>query len=267
MKNVLWLCVFVLSIYSCKETETTVAQSEEIEAAIVEQETDGSTVIPDIQITPISHATFVMNWNDQIIYVDPVGGVAVFKNMPAAEVILVTDIHGDHMNPETLAAVKNDNNFLFVPQAVADKLDVKLKPTVIVNNGDAATRNGLKITAIPMYNITEDRLDKHPKGRGNGYVLEKDGYRVYISGDTEGIPEMRNLKNIDKAFICMNLPYTMDVEQAANAVLEFAPGGVIPYHYRGQEKFSDVEKFRSLINENNPEIEVTLLEWYPSRSK
>jgi len=267
MKNVLWLCVFVLSIYSCKEKESSVASSEEMEEATVAQDEGGSTVIPDIQITPISHATFVMNWNDQIIYVDPVGGVAVFANMPPAEVILVTDIHGDHMNPETIAAVKNEDNFLFVPQAVADKLDAKLKPTVIVNNGEAATRNGLMITAIPMYNITEGRLDKHPKGRGNGYVLEKDGYRVYISGDTEGVPEMRNLKNIDKAFICMNLPYTMDVDQAADAVLAFAPKEVVPYHYRGQDNFSDVEKFKSLVNEKNPEIEVTLLEWYPSRSK
>ncbi|BAO54059.1 MBL fold metallo-hydrolase [Nonlabens marinus] len=267
MKNLLWICLLTITALSCKEAETTVDQTETSEEEMINEEADNANVIPDIQIRPISHATFVMNWNDQIIYVDPVGGAAVFENMPDAEVILVTDIHGDHMNPETIAAVKNESNFLFVPQAVADKLDAKLRPTVIVNNGEAATRNGLRITAIPMYNITEGRLDKHPKGRGNGYVLEKDGYRIYISGDTEGIPEMRNLQNIDKAFVCMNLPYTMDVEQAADAVLEFAPKEVVPYHYRGQDKFSDIEKFKSLVNSENPDIEVTLLEWYPSRAK
>lgn len=136
-----------------------------------------------------------------------------------------------------------------------------------MNNGEEATKNGLKITAIPMYNITEGRLDKHVKGRGNGYVLEKDGYRVYISGDTEGIPEMRNLENIDKAFVCMNLPYTMDVEQAADAVVEFAPKEVIPYHYRGTNGLSDVEKFKTIVNETNPEIKVTLMEWYPESNK
>jgi L-ascorbate metabolism protein UlaG (beta-lactamase superfamily) len=265
MKNVLWLALAVVSLGSCKNQESDSAQTDGMEDQAMEQNENSSTTAPNIQITPISHATFVMNWDDQIIYVDPVGGATVFEGMPPAEVILVTDIHGDHMNPETIAAVKNDENFLFVPQAVADQLDVKLKPTVIVNNGEAATRNGLKITAIPMYNITEGRLDKHPKGRGNGYVLEKDGYRVYISGDTEGVPEMRSLKNIDKAFVCMNLPYTMDVDQAADAVLEFAPKEVIPYHYRGQNGLSDIEKFKTLVNVKNPEIKVTFMDWYPTQ--
>lgn len=267
MKNIFWLCFIALSMASCKDAGTAVPPSDMAEAETSGQEADLTVAAPDIQITPISHATFIMNWNDQIIYVDPVGGASVFQNMPAAEIILVTDIHGDHMNAETLAAVKNDTNFLFAPKAVAEQLKIDLKPTVIMNEDEIATRNGLKIKAVPMYNISDGRQDFHPKGRGNGYVLEKDGYRIYISGDTEGVPEMRNLKNIDKAFICMNLPYTMDVEQAADAVLEFAPDEVIPYHYRGKEKFSEVEKFKTLINEKNPDIKVTLLNWYPSNSK
>lgn len=266
MKNLLLISLFAVLVASCKEQESSMAQTDALEEEM-EEESNAAMMEPDIQIMPISHATFVMNWNDQIIYVDPVGGATVFEKFPPAEVILVTHIHGDHFNPETLATIKNDENFLFTPQSVADKLGEKMKPTVVLNNDETATRNGLTITAIPMYNITEGRLDNHPKGRGNGYVLEKDGYRVYISGDTEGTPEMRGLKNIDKAFICMNLPYTMDVEQAADAVLEFAPKEVVPYHYRGSEKFSDVDKFKSLVNEKNPEIEVTLLEWYPSKSK
>jgi L-ascorbate metabolism protein UlaG (beta-lactamase superfamily) len=268
MKNLFLLPVFVLFIISCKTDNKDASQESQNASKMAATSTEDSNteMEPDIEIMPISHATFVMNWNDQIIYVDPTGGGTVYENMPDAEIILVTDVHGDHLNAETIAAVKNDTNFLFAPQAVADKLDENLKPSVVLANGETATRNGLKITAIPMYNITEGRLDKHPKGRGNGYVLEKDGYRVYISGDTEGIDEMRNLDDIDKAFVCMNLPYTMDVEQAADAVLEFAPREVIPYHYRGKDGFADVDKFESLVNAGNSDINVTMLEWYTSKS-
>lgn len=248
---------------SCKENKEEVVEEETVVSEAAAEK--NMAAMNDIEIMPISHATFVMNWDGQIIYVDPVGGAASFEGMPDAEVILVTDIHGDHMSEETLMSIKNDKNFLFTPQAVADKLSDDLKPLVVVNNGETTTRNELKITAIPMYNLTEGRLDKHVKGRGNGYVLEKNGYRVYISGDTEDIPEMRSLEHIDKAFVCMNLPYTMDINQAASAVLEFAPKEVIPYHYRGTEGFQNVNKFKSIVNEGNDAIEVTLLEWYPSK--
>lgn len=261
MKKV-WITLIAVSMMamSCKENKQEIAEDSET-AEISENDTVlGAN---DIEITPISHATFVMNWDGQIIYVDPVGGATSFEGMPDAEIILVTDIHGDHMSEETLMSIKNDKNFLFAPQAVSDQLSDDLNPLVVVENGETTTRNDLKITAIPMYNLTEGRLDKHVKGRGNGYVLEKNGYRVYISGDTEDIPEMRSLENIDKAFVCMNLPYTMDINQAASAVLEFAPKEVIPYHYRGTEGFQNVDKFKSIVNEGNDSIEVTLLEWYP----
>ena len=109
-----------------------------------------------------------------------------------------------------------------------------------------------------MYNLTAERKNFHTKGRGNGYVLTIGGKRIYISGDTEDIPEMRTLKNIDVAFVCMNLPFTMEVEKAADAVKEFKPKIVYPYHYRG----SDLQKFKTLVNET-PGIEVRLREWYP----
>ncbi len=113
-----------------------------------------------------------------------------------------------------------------------------------------------------MYNLREDALQYHPKGRGNGYIVEFGGKRVYISGDTEDIPEMRQLKDIDMAFVCMNLPYTMTVESAASAVLDFKPKQVYPYHYRGTEVFGVVEKFKSLVNKGNKDIEVIQLDWY-----
>jgi len=115
---------------------------------------------------------------------------------------------------------------------------------------------------LPMYNLTADRQQFHPKGRGNGYVLTLGAKRIYISGDTEDIPEMRQLENIDVAFVCMNLPYTMDVEAAADAVLDFKPKIVYPYHYRGKGGMSDLEEFRSIVGAGDGDIEVRLLKWY-----
>jgi L-ascorbate metabolism protein UlaG (beta-lactamase superfamily) len=113
-----------------------------------------------------------------------------------------------------------------------------------------------------MYNLPDDETSRHRRGWGNGYVITIGEKRFYISGDTEDIPEMRMLSDIDYAFVCMNQPYTMTVEQAADAVLEFKPKVVYPFHYRGQNGFSDVNKFKELVSAN-PEIEVRLLEWYP----
>lgn len=264
MKKV-FIALFAVSMMaiSCKDNKGEKTVDELSTTETVEEQS--ITPSNDIKVMPIAHATFVMEWDGQIIYVDPTGGAAAFEGMPAADLTLITDVHYDHLDEETLAAVKGDSKII-TPQAVADKM-VNFKPSTIINNGETKTISGIEITAIPMYNITEGRLEMHVKGRGNGYVLEKNGYRVYISGDTEDIPEMRALKNIDKAFLCMNLPYTMDINQAANAVLEFQPKQVIPYHYRGTEGFQDVEKFKQLINDTNSDIEVTLMEWYPAASE
>ena len=152
-----------------------------------------------------------------------------------------------------------------MPQAAADKMPEKFTPQIdVLNNGDSKERYDIMVEAIPMYNLREEALKFHEKGRGNGYVLNIDGERIYFSGDTEDIPEMRSLENIDKAFVCMNLPYTMTPESAADAVLEFKPKSVYPYHYRGKPDVSDVSKFKMLVNSDNPEIEVVQLDWYPS---
>jgi L-ascorbate metabolism protein UlaG (beta-lactamase superfamily) len=116
-----------------------------------------------------------------------------------------------------------------------------------------------------MYNLPETADSRHTKGRGNGYVINIGGKNIYISGDTEDIPEMRALKNIDVAFVCMNLPYTMDINQAASAVLAFKPKIVYPYHYRGSGGLSDVAAFKKMVNEKDPKIDVRLAEWYSSK--
>ena len=218
----------------------------------------------DITITPILHGTLIIEYKDLTIYVDPYGGPERFDSQNKPDMILITDIHGDHHDQKTLDGLDLTAATIIAPQAVADKLPAgKSKGVEILGNGQSKTLSGLKFEAIPMYNLPETDDSRHPKGRGNGYVVEIGGQRIYISGDTEDIPEMRNLKNIDVAFVCMNLPFTMEVAQAADAVSEFKPGIVYPFHYRGSEGLADVATFKELMNTSAPEVDVRLRNWYP----
>ena len=218
----------------------------------------------NINIEPIYHGSLFINYNAINILVDPFQKLDKVKHYPKLNYILITDIHGDHYNLNALESLDLDSSKIIAPQAVFDKMPAKLKKrTLALNNGARVKlKGGIDAIAIPMYNLPETSSSRHPKGRGNGYVLELGGKRIYISGDTEDIEEMRSLKNIDLAFICMNLPYTMDVNQAASAVVEFQPSKVIPYHYRGKEKMSDVNQFKSLVGSQNSEIQVLLFDWY-----
>lgn len=219
----------------------------------------------DFKLTPIEHATAAFTWAGTQFYIDPVGGEAKFANQVKPNIILVTDIHGDHLDLATITKVLKEGTKIIVPQAVADKFTAEMKSRLtVVANEETIIIDGFKITGVPMYNLREEAKNFHTKGRGNGYVIEKSGMRVYFSGDTEDVPEMRNLKNIDKAFICMNLPYTMTEDKAADAVLAFKPKQVYPYHYRGGKGLSDVAKFKDLVNKGNKKIEVVQLNWYPS---
>ena len=217
----------------------------------------------EISIHPVSHASFVMETPGLVIYADPVGEASAYADFPAADLILVTHEHGDHYNAETLAALVGDNTQIVTNPAVFGMLpdDLKAKASAIAN-GESTTVGDITIDAIPAYNITEERLNFHPEGRDNGYVLGIDGKRVYIAGDTEDIPEMRALENIDIEFVPMNLPFTMDVEQAASAVLEFQPVNVYPYHYRGREGMSDIDKFASLVEAGGTSVEIKMGDWY-----
>ena len=204
-----------------------------------------------------------LTWQGKTIYTDPNGGAQTFEGVKAPDIIVITDIHGDHFNPETLQAIDASKATLVVPQAVADKLPDALKgKAVVLANGQTKTINGISIMAIPMYNLPESPDSRHPKGRGNGYVLTFGDKRVYISGDTSGIPEMKALKNIDVAFVSMNLPYTMDINEAAEAVLAFKPKIMYPYHYRGQNGLSDTDAFMKMVNDKGKNIDVRLRNWY-----
>jgi L-ascorbate metabolism protein UlaG (beta-lactamase superfamily) len=223
----------------------------------------GATAQSKVTIHPIHHGTLALEWNQLTIYVDPADGGARFKDLPAPDLILITDIHGDHMDPVTLAAIDRSKAKIIAPPAVMEGLPAEMKSIgKELRNGVTMEIKEIGIEAVPMYNLPESPDAFHTKGRGNGYVLTLGDDRIYISGDTEDIPEMRALRDIDIAFVCMNLPYTMTVDQAADGVLAFKPKVVYPYHYRGTEGLSDVARFKELVTQGDPKIEVRQEDWY-----
>jgi len=172
-----------------------------------------------VKITPIQHATLMLEGGGKVIHVDPYSQ-GNYEGLPPADIVLITDIHGDHLDPKALAKVQKAGTVIFAPEAVAKTVPA----ATVIHNGESKMAGDWKIEAVPMYNLkrgpSEGKLF-HDKGRGDGFVLTYGGKRFYISGDTEGTPEMKALKNIDVAFVCMNLPYTMPPEEAAEAVRAF----------------------------------------------
>ncbi len=262
MKKNLALGLIIL-VLACKTDKNSTSNSSTLNSTVFDE-------LP-FELTPIQHATFVMEWGKEVVYVDPTGGKDSFEGKPDPTLILVTDIHGDHFDLETLSQLSMKAH-LVAPEAVYAKMPEDLRNrTKLLSNGQNIAFHGFDIKAIPMYNTTQDRLKYHVRGRGNGYVLTKDDVSVYISGDTEDIPEMRQLKDIDVALVCMNLPYTMSPEAAADATLDFKPSIVIPYHYRGKKNkethYFDVNMFKEIVVTGNQDIQVELLDWYPNTSK
>lgn len=219
-----------------------------------------------IIVRPVVHGSISLQIGGTEILVDPYSGVERYTSLPSPDLILITDIHGDHYDPETLWELPANNAVIIAPEAVAAMVPDTLKSRVtVIRHDETLTLEDVAITAIPMYNLPETTDSRHPKGRGNGYIITFEDKRIYISGDTEDIPEMRQLENIYMAFICMNLPYTMSVDQAASAVLDFKPDIVYPFHYRGPDGLADVNRFKSLVSQSNPNIEVRLENWYPDK--
>ncbi len=213
----------------------------------------------EIVVFPVAHASFVMTVPGMVIYCDPVGGAGAYEGHPAADLILVTHEHQDHFDVPTLTALAGEQTKLVVNPAVLEKLPEELKAkATAIGNGESTTAGELQIEAMPAYNTTDARLQYHPKGRDNGYVMTAAGRRIYVAGDTEDIPEMRALKDIHIAFVPMNLPYTMDVDQASSAVAEFKPAFVYPYHYRG----SDPVAFGDKVAAAASDVKVVQGAWY-----
>lgn len=214
-----------------------------------------------IKVHPVEHASFVMETPAGVIYVDPVGEAAQYSGFPKADLILITHEHGDHYNADRLTDLKGVETQLITNPAVFDKLPDPLKAGALsLANGESTVWNGVTIDAIPAYNTTAERKNFHPQGRDNGYVITVGDFRTYVSGDTEPTPEMLALKDIDLAFLCMNLPFTQTAEQAADAVKMFRPSYVYPYHYRGRDGGTqDPKTFASLVGDA---AEVQYGGWY-----
>ena len=220
-------------------------------------------------IAPIQHGTFYMQWGRHIVYVDPVTPamqtLPADKPAPKADIVLLTDIHPDHMDAAAVKSLLKPNTIVVAPKAVAEKIKGQVEVTHVIANGQEKALKDTPFTlrATPMYNIKRTKPDSdtpfHTKGRGNGYIVtHKEGGKVYVSGDTECTPEMRALEGIDLAFVTMNLPYTMPVEEAAECIRAFKPKRIVPFHHRGQE----IAKLEQLLKDT-PEVKLHLFEWYP----
>jgi len=183
----------------------------------------------DLKITFIGHATLMFTFGGKTIHVDPVSREADYTDMPKADLILITHEHGDHLDPATIKILRKEGTQIVLTKACAQRIE-----GLVMANGDVKTVEDLKIEAVPAYNIVHERSAGnpfHPKGQGNGYIITFGDKKVYIAGDTENTPEMKRLRNIDVAFLPMNLPYTMTPEMVADAARAFKPKVLYPYHY------------------------------------
>ncbi len=179
----------------------------------------------------IKHASFVINYDNLSIQIDPVSKlepITDYSSFPKADFILVTHEHFDHFDKDAIAALTGEHTQVILNKNCAEMLG---SGTAMSNGETLKLRDDITVEAVPAYNTTADRQQFHPKGRDNGYVLTLDGLRIYIAGDTEDIPEMEQLKDIDIAFLPCNQPYTMTPEQLAHAATMIKPKLVYPYHF------------------------------------
>jgi L-ascorbate metabolism protein UlaG (beta-lactamase superfamily) len=206
----------------------------------------------DLAITFLGHASLMISFEGKIIHIDPVSQYADYSKLPKADLIFVTHEHSDHLDLKAIDAVKTGKTALVITETVAEQVE----GGIILKNGDKKTVQGLKIEAAPAYNLVNMRspgVPYHIKGVGNGYIITCGGKRIYIAGDTENIPEMKTLKNIDIAFLPMNLPYTMTPEMVADAAKSFRPRILYPYHFGN----TDTQKLIDLLK-NEKDIEVRI---------
>ncbi len=206
----------------------------------------------DLVIHFLGHSSLMMSWGGKIIHSDSVSSEADYSKLPKADILLISHDHYDHMDLKAVELIKTPAT------KVVGNPDVgrQVPGTIVLKNGDSKTVDGLPIEAVPAYNIKQMMAPGkpfHPKGVGNGYVVTFGDKRVYLAGDTENIPEMKQLKNIDIAFLPINLPYTMTPEMVADAAKMFMPKVLYPYH-QGE---TDMTKIGALLkNEKGIEVRI-----------
>ena len=188
----------------------------------------------ELKITFLKHASLMLDFHGAIIHIDPVAQMADYNNLPKADLILITHEHYDHFEPDTIKQISKEGTKVLLTATCAKKL----AGGTVLNNGDETKVADIDILAVPAYNLIHKKDNGEPyhaKGTGNGYLLTMGGKKVYVAGDTENIPEMKGLIDIDIAFLPMNLPYTMTPEMVADAVLCFKPKVLYPYHFSGTD--------------------------------
>jgi L-ascorbate metabolism protein UlaG (beta-lactamase superfamily) len=238
--SILMISVFATPVLAQKKFETDIIKT-----------SDG-----ELKITFLGHGSLLLNFKNNNIYIDPFSKLADYAALPKAEIIFLTHHHRDHLDQNALKQIRSPKTELVLTELCAEKV----KNGTIMKNGDIKTIKGIRVKAIPAYNLIHRRDNGqlfHPKGEGNGYVLSFGDKKVYIAGDTENIPEMNALKNIDYAFLPMNLPYTMTPEMVAEAARSFSPKVLYPYHY-GK---TDTSKIIELLKDSqNIEIRIRKLQ-------
>jgi L-ascorbate metabolism protein UlaG (beta-lactamase superfamily) len=217
------------------------------------------------EIIAISHASAVVEWEETTIFIDPVGEQSQYAPYGTPDIVVITHIHPDHLSVDTMIGMLSRGTVVLAPQSVINELPLMISNNTIRPFEAGTTQEvlGITFTAVPAYNIRPEAQQYHPRSRGDvGVVMDVANTRVYFSGDTEGTPEMLALENIDTAVVAMNLPFTMGVEAAAQAVAAFSPRVVIPYHYRSPDGFSDLDEFERILSDLNPTVQVERRAWY-----
>ena len=205
-----------------------------------------------LDLTFLGHGTHMLTFKDTVLHVDPYGKVADYAALPRADLVLLTHDHADHLDQAALALVRTPVTDIVLPPVCADRVQGGL----ILKNGETRTVRGITVTAVPAYNLVHHRDNGepfHPRGAGNGYLLDFGDTRLYVAGDTENIPEMAALKDVDIAFLPMNLPYTMTPEMVADAARSLRPRILYPYHYGD----TDPQRLLELLRDQ-PDIEVRI---------
>jgi L-ascorbate metabolism protein UlaG (beta-lactamase superfamily) len=240
VKQILFIGLLCISI------ETTGFAENTFETDVVK------TAKGDLQITFIGHGSLMFAFGGKIIHVDPFSRLTDYSKLPQADMILLTHEHPDHLDLKALDSLRADKTKIILTENCAQQV----KGGIIMKNGDVKTVDGLKIEAVPAYNLVHMRSEGvpfHPKGNGNGYVITFGDKRIYVAGDTENIPEMKQLKDIDIAFLPMNLPYTMTPEMVADAARAFKPKVLYPYHYGKTDPSKLIE-----LMKDTPEVEIRI---------
>jgi L-ascorbate metabolism protein UlaG (beta-lactamase superfamily) len=223
---------------------------------VMMQEDTIQTSAGELKITFVGHATLMFAFGGMVVHVDPVSREADYSTMPKADVILVTHEHGDHLDPKAIEQIRKEGTVILLTEKCAPSAP----GATVMKNGDVKEVKGLTVKAVPAYNVMHKRPTGepfHPRGEGNGYVITFGDKRVYVAGDTENIPEMKELAGVDIAFIPMNLPYTMTPEMAADAARMIRPKMLYPYHF-GQTDTSELAKL--LADEKEIEVRIRKME-------